>query len=76
MTARERKDKMIAAGVTLVAALALLLFLLFTTMTWNREALAQQLTAPEEPEEEEIFLDPELLNLGEEQSVHRDQPAG
>ena len=75
MTARERKDKMIAAGVTLVAALALLLFLLFTTMTWNREALAQQLTAPEEPEEEEIFLDPELLNLGEEQSVHRDQPA-
>lgn len=74
MTAREKKDRMIAAGVTFVVALAMLLFLLFNSLTWNRAALAQTVT-PEEQEEEEILLDPELLNLGEEDAVTHDEPA-
>lgn len=74
MTARERKDKMIAAGVTLAVALALILFLLFNSLTWNQKALVQNQEIPE-PEEEEIFLDPQLLNLGEEEAVAHDQPA-
>ena len=74
MTARERKDKMTAAGATLLVALALLLFLLFNSLTWNRAALTQA-SIPDEQEEEEIFLEPELLNLGEEDAVTHDEPA-
>lgn len=75
MTSREKKDKAISVGATLIIALAILLTLLFTGMSWNRDALAQT-PRPELPEEEEeIFLDPELLNLGEENAITQDEPA-
>lgn len=75
MTSREKKDKAIAGGATLLIALAVLLMLLFTTLTWDRDALAENHKIEKPEEEEEIFLDPELLNLGEENAVTHDEPA-
>lgn len=74
MTSQEKKDKGIAAGVTMLVALAILLWLFFTGLSWDREKLAAA-SIPEEAQEEELFLDPELLNLGEEDATANDQPA-
>lgn len=75
MTPRERKDKSIAAGATLIIALGVFLALFFTVLTWDRDALAQATPPDSLPMEDEIFLDPELINLGEEDATAHDQPA-
>ncbi len=77
MTKSEKKDSAIAAAVTFLAALVLLLVLFFGSLRFERSLLAADSTpetAPEE-EEEELFIDPELLDLGEENAVTKDAPA-
>lgn len=74
MTRRD-KDSAIAAALTFLVALLILLVLFFGSLRFDRAALAQA-SMPELPEEEEeIFIEPELLELGEEQSVRHDAPA-
>lgn len=67
-------DPIIAAVLTFVCALLILLGLFFGGLTWDREALAQAST-PEISEEEPIFIETELLELGEENSETEETPA-
>lgn len=69
---KTRWETIIAAGVTMMTALVLLLILLYGKMTWPPAAVAAA-SVPEP--EEELFIDPELLDLGEEQSEQKDAPA-
>lgn len=72
---RQQKDKTIAAAVTFVAMLIILLSLFLGGVTFDREQLATQST-PEIAADEELFLEPEILkDLGEENAVHQDKPA-
>lgn len=59
---KERKASVIAAAVTFVAALIILLLLFFLTVGDSRRALAES-SVPEYQDDEEIFLEPELLVL-------------
>lgn len=68
-----RRDKAIAAGVTMVVAAVLLLVLYFGHIDYSYGETAA-MSIPE-PEEEELFLDPELLDLGEDNSEHEQKAA-
>lgn len=75
---KERRDSVIAAFVTLLTIALLLVWLLFTTLRYD-ERLAKNTENPQ-LEEEEIFLDPELLleqhkSVGEPDAVANDAPA-
>ena len=60
----EKKASAIAAAITM-AVVALTLAVLFTcSLTWDRDALASS-PKPEIQEEEELFISPELIDLGE-----------
>ncbi len=61
------KDRAIAAALTFIVALAILLVLFFGGISWDRELLAESSTP--ELMEEEVFIEPELVELGEETSV-------
>lgn len=78
MTSRRRKDSLIAAAVTLAAVILLLLLLLFGSVTYSLPDMAQDST-PEIgllPEDEETFVEPELLrDMGEPDAVKHDAPA-
>lgn len=77
MTKSEKKDNAIAAVVTFVVTLIILLILFFGSLGFDRALSAASSipeTAPEE-EEEELFIDPDLLDLGEENAVSNDAPA-
>lgn len=64
MTPDEKKASAIAAAVTLVAV-ALTLLLLFTCFIgWNRDDLLSA-SAMQQKDDEELFIDPELIDLGE-----------
>lgn len=74
----ERRDAVIAALVTFLTVALLLLWLLFATLRYD-ERLAKNTENPQ-LEEEEIFLDPELLleehkSVGEPDAVVNDAPA-
>lgn len=74
---QEQKDSAIAAAVTFVAVLLLLLMLFVCGMTYDRREMARTST-PElmMPEEEEMFLEPEIIHdLGEEKAETQDAPA-
>lgn len=73
----EKKDMIIAAAVTFTAALLILLFLFFGGMTYDRSLLAEASTAAVmQPEDEELFIEPELLtDLGEPDATTNDAPA-
>lgn len=62
---KSRRDSAIAAWVTMLVALVLLLVLYFGEIGFTHSRMAA-LSVPEP--EEELFLDPELLDLGEEES--------
>lgn len=53
---------MIAAGITFLLALVLLLFLFFCSLDFDREALAQS-SIPELQDDEEIYLEPQIMEL-------------
>lgn len=70
---REDKDRAIAALLTFAVTLLILLFLFFGGISWDREALAEASTP--EIMDEEVFIEPELVDLGEEVSQTHDEPA-
>ena len=71
----ERKDRIIAAALTLLVALALLLVLFFGGISWDREAIANASTPELMDIEEPLFIEPELVELGEENAVNNNKPA-
>lgn len=72
---RQQKDKALAAAITFVAMLCILIFLFLGGFTFDRNELAVAST-PEIIPQEELFLEPEILrDLGEENAVNRDAPA-
>lgn len=77
MDNRKNKDSIIAAAITFVVALIILLWLFFGGMTFDRATLASVSTAEiQTPDEEELFLEPELVqDLGEPDAVATDEPA-
>lgn len=70
---RYDKDRAIAAFLTFLVALAILLTLFFGGISWDRQALAEASTP--EIMDEEVFIEPELVELGEENAVNHDKPA-
>lgn len=74
---KERKANVIAAAVTFVAALVILLLLFILTVGSDRSLLAEAST-PEIQDNEEIYLEPELLvidNPGDEDVENIDEAA-
>ncbi len=74
----ENKDRAIAAGVTFIALLILLLFLFKGGMSFQRMELAEvstpEMMLPED--EEETFIEPEILKAqGEPDATEHDAPA-
>lgn len=70
---RYDKDRAIAAFLTFLVALVILLTLFFGGISWDRQALAEASTP--EIMDEEVFIEPELVELGEENAVNNDKPA-
>lgn len=70
---RYDKDRAIAAFITFIVALVILLTLFFGGISWDRQALAEASTP--EIMDEEVFIEPELVELGEENAVNNDKPA-
>ena len=73
-----KKDSVIAGIVTIICVLLILLCLLFTSLRYDAK-LAASSTNPE-LEEEELFLDPELMieqkqDIGEPETTEHDTPA-
>lgn len=76
MESKRNNDSIIAAAVTFAVALAILLFLFFGGMSFDRQLLAESSTPEIAPEEEELFIEPEILrDLGEPDAVNHDAPA-
>lgn len=78
MNASERRDSLIAAFVTFVAVGLILVWLLVATLHYDERIAAT--TENPQLEEEEIFLDPELLlethnSIGEPDITNKDAPA-
>ncbi|MDE6339386.1 MAG: hypothetical protein K2K97_06330 [Muribaculaceae bacterium] len=73
---QEQKDKSIAAAITFVVMLLIILLLFIGGVSYDRELLAQSSIPEISMEEEELFLEPEILKpLGEENAVVKDAPA-
>lgn len=69
-----KSERYIAAAVTFTVTLLLLLFLFFGSMNYDRALLARD--SMPEIQEEEIFLEPEILqDFGEEDATENDAPA-
>ena len=68
---QQDKDRTLAAILTFLVTLVILLVLFFGGITWDRQLLAESSTPELMPpeEEEELFIEPELVELGEETSV-------
>lgn len=70
----EDLDRMIAVGVTVLFALLLMLFLYFGQIGFSREEMAAAST-PEIAAEEELFLEPELVDVGEPEPEAEEEAA-
>ncbi len=78
MNTSERRDSLIAAIVTFLAVGLVLIWLLVATLRYDEKTAASSVNP--QLEEEEIFLDPELLvannqSIGEPDAVANDAPA-
>lgn len=71
---KSEKDQALAAFLTFLTVLVILLVLFFGSVSWDRQALAESST-PEIMSVEETFIEPELVDLGEEVSQTNDKPA-
>lgn len=72
----EQKDKSIAAAITFVVMLIIILLLFTFGFTYDRSLLAENSIPEINMEEEELFLEPEILKpLGEEDATVQDAPA-
>lgn len=77
MTQQKKKDHKadwIAAIVTFIAILIILLFLFFGSISFDRALLASS-SIPEMQSDEELFIEPELTDLGEPDAINNDAPA-
>ena len=74
MKDNNRKADIIAAAVTMLATLIILLFLFTGSLNFDRALLASS-SIPEIQDEEEIFIEPELMDLGEPDATEHDTPA-
>lgn len=74
MTPRQRKDSLTAAAATLLAALLTLLALMAGRLGIDPRDLAAA-SVPETGADEELFVDPELMELGEEEATMSDRAA-
>ena len=63
---RTRHDNLIAAGVTILFALLLFIFLYTSSIGYDRNRLAEASIPEIGQEEEELFLDPMLIDPGED----------
>lgn len=74
---QNKKDSAIAAAITFFVVLIILLILTFTGISYQEpEQLAKDSTPELMLDEEETFLEPEILkDLGEEDAVNNDAPA-
>lgn len=74
---RPENHQLIAAGITFLVTLLLLLGLYFGTLSYNRDALAAaSIAEPDALEEEDFFLDPPLVIGDEDVSDNNsDEPA-
>ena len=73
---QEQKDKSIAAAITFVVMLIIILLLFLGGVTYDRQLLAESSTPEISIEEEELFLEPEIIKpLGEEDATVQDAPA-
>lgn len=68
------KDNALAALITFLIVLAILLALFFGGLSWDRNALAQASISEIAPDEE-LFIEPELVDLGEESAIKNEDPA-
>ncbi len=71
---KENKDRIIAAALTFLVTLVILLILFCGSVSWDRAALAEAST-PELMQDEPLFIEPELVDLGEEAAVNNEKPA-
>ncbi|MBD5358052.1 MAG: hypothetical protein HDR88_13775 [Bacteroides sp.] len=69
------KDRIIAAALTFCVTLILLLVLFYGSISWERQEIAKASTPELMEPEEELFIEPELVELGEENAVNHDKPA-
>ena len=72
---QQRKDRTVAALLTALVVALILVTLFFGGITWDRAALAESSTPEIMSEEEELFIEPELVELGEETAETVDKPA-
>ena len=73
MTSSRNKERFIAAAVTIVAALLIFIFLYFGALHFDRALLAAS-SIPEEAQEEDIYIYPELIDPGEDESPQQVSP--
>lgn len=72
----KKYDSFIAASVTFLVALLLLLALFFCYLSFDNTNLTASTPNIEQMEEEELFIEPEIIeDLGEPDAVEHDQPA-
>lgn len=70
-----RRDKIIAAAVTLLVALLIMLILIFGYLSFDKMQLAHAENEPQ-IQTEELFVEPEILeDLGEVNATEHDEPA-
>lgn len=68
----DKKAAIIAAVATMLIVGVTLLMLFTCSLSWDRAALASAST-PEKQSDEELFIDPELIDLGETETPEQDQ---
>jgi len=71
---REQKDRLIALIATAATVGVLMVILFFGSIKWDRDALSR-VSVEDESEDEELFIDPELVDLGEMEAPATDAPA-
>lgn len=71
----QKRDKLISAGLTFLITLVMLLVLVYGYISWDPALLASSSIPEIKPEEEEIFIEPKLVELGEQRSVVKSKPA-
>lgn len=73
MIKKEDKNAAVIAAVATMLIVAAVLVVLFTcSLSWDRAALASA-SIHEEQSDEELFIDPELIELGETETPEQDQ---
>ncbi len=72
---KKNKDRIIAAVLTFGVTLLLLLLLFYGSVSFERQEMAKASTPELMEPEEDLFIEPELVELGEENAVNHDKPA-